>query len=47
MCLTCIKLPSVFKTLVLSIFEWPPKTGLLYMTWVSIKTLVGGSFKDI
>ena len=25
--LTCIKLPSVFKTLVLSIFEWPLKTG--------------------
>ena len=26
--LTCIKLPSVFKTFVLSIFEWPLKTGL-------------------
>ena len=25
--LTCIKLPSVFKTFVLSIFEWPLKTG--------------------
>ena len=23
---TCIKLPHVFKTLVLSIFEWPLKT---------------------
>ena len=26
--LTCIKLPFVFKTFVLSIFEWPLKTGL-------------------
>ena len=25
--LTCIKLPSVFKSFVLSIFEWPLKTG--------------------
>ena len=25
---TCIKLPSVFKTFVLSILEWPLKTGL-------------------
>ena len=25
--LTCIKLPSVFQTFVLSIFEWPFKTG--------------------
>ena len=25
--LTCIKLPSVFKTFVLSIFEWRLKTG--------------------
>ena len=25
--LTCIKLPPVFKTFVLSIFEWPLKTG--------------------
>ena len=25
--LTCIKLSSVFKTFVLSIFEWPLKTG--------------------
>ena len=25
--LTCIQLPSVFKTFVLSIFEWPLKTG--------------------
>ena len=24
---TCIKLPSVFKTFVLSFFEWPLKTG--------------------
>ena len=24
---TCIKLPCVFKTYVLSIFEWPLKTG--------------------
>ena len=24
---TCIRLPSVFKTLVLSTFEWPLKTG--------------------
>ena len=29
--LTCIKLTSVFKTFVLSIFEWPLKTGLLYL----------------
>ena len=26
--LTCIKLPFIFKTFVLSIFEWPLKTGL-------------------
>ena len=26
-CSTCIKPPSVFKTFVLSIFEWPLKTG--------------------
>ena len=25
--LTCTKLPPVFKTFVLSIFEWPHKTG--------------------
>ena len=25
--LTCIKLPSVFKTFVLFIYEWPLKTG--------------------
>ena len=25
--LTCIKLPFAFKTFVLSIFEWPLKTG--------------------
>ena len=25
---TCIKLPTVFKTFILSIFEWPLKTGL-------------------
>ena len=25
--LTCIKLPSIFKTYVLSILEWPLKTG--------------------
>ena len=25
--LTCIELPSVLKTLILSIFEWPFKTG--------------------
>ena len=27
MLLTCTKLPPVFKTFVLSIFEWPLKTG--------------------
>ena len=27
--LTCIKLPPVFKTFVLSIFEWLLKTGLI------------------
>ena len=27
---TFIKLPFDFKTIVLSIFEWPLKTGLLY-----------------
>ena len=26
---TCIKLPSVFKTFVLSSFEWPLKTGFI------------------
>ena len=25
---TSIKLPSIFKTFILSIFEWPLKTGL-------------------
>ena len=28
---TFIKLPFVFKTLDLSIFEWPLKTGYLYL----------------
>ena len=27
-CSTCIKLPFVFKNFILSIFEWPLKTGL-------------------
>ena len=27
---TFIRLPFVFKTFVLSIFEWPLKTGLMY-----------------
>ena len=27
---TCIKVTYVFKTFILSIFEWPLKTGLLY-----------------
>ena len=28
---TCIKLPHGFKTFVLSIFEWPLKTGFTVM----------------
>ena len=27
-CSACIKLPFVFKNFILSIFEWPLKTGL-------------------
>ena len=30
--LTCIKLPRGLKTLVLSIFEWPLKTGFTVVT---------------
>ena len=29
---TFIKLPFVIKTVVLSIFEWPPKTGFIVQT---------------
>ena len=30
--LTCIKLPFAIKIFVLSIFEWPPKTGFTVLT---------------
>ena len=34
--LTCTKLPLVFKTFVLSIFEWPLKTGFtVNLNWVA------------
>ena len=36
---TCIKLPSVFKTFVLSIFEWPLKTGFtVFFSYFSKET---------
>ena len=37
-----IKLPFVFKTFVLSIFEWPFKTGFTvhYLQFVKIKTIM-------
>ena len=40
---TCIKLPSVFKTFVLSIFEWLLKTGftvILMLTWINMETFI-------
>ena len=41
---TFIKLPFVFKTFVLSIFEWSLKTGLLY--WCFILGEVDMSLED-
>ena len=35
--LTCIKRPSVNKTFVLSIFEWPLKTGSTYVITIYLK----------
>ena len=34
---TCIQLPPVFKTFVLSIFEWPLKTGFTVYTLLYLK----------
>ena len=34
--LTCIELPHGFKTFVLSIFEWPLKTGFTVKTYMFI-----------
>ena len=33
---TFIKLPFVIKIVVLSTFEWPFYTGLLYVVWILI-----------
>ena len=43
--LTCTKLPPVFKTFVLSIFEWPLKTGFTVhlfdpWAWITINKLM-------
>ena len=40
--LTCIKLPPIFKTYVLSILEWSPKTGFAVCIWAS--TLEFGTY---
>ena len=36
--LTCIKLPFVIKIFVLSIFEWPLKTGFTVVLLVTLST---------
>ena len=41
--LTCIKLPHGFKTIVLSIFEWPLKTGFTVYSNAHQLTLIMGA----
>ena len=41
--LTCIKLPSVFKTYILSILEWSLKTDFTVCLWAS--TLEFGTYR--
>ena len=47
--LTCIKVPHGFKTFVLSVFEWPLKTGFNVLCWNRIYQLEGSmiNFWDV
>ena len=44
--LTCIKIPNGFQTFVLSIFEWPLKTGFTVFSYPSVLTFVLNAQKN-
>ena len=44
---TCIKLPPVFKSFILSIFEWPLKTGLTVSNLVLLPIVIQASIANI